>query len=122
MHPHPVEDEAGRWPEVGPELFSQLTSLVLGVPLPGTFHLLLLASSGRAGREGQWLRGLHVSLAAGRVLAMPGESLRPYCARGYEVLVTLKAFPLLPSSQGALKKDGRLVAQTEGEGWGWGGR
>lgn len=120
VHPHPVEDEAGRWPEASPELFSQLTFLVLGIPLSGTFHMLLLAPSGRAGREGQWRRGLHVSLAAGRVLAMPGESLRPYCARGYEVLVALKAFLLLPSSQGALKKDGRLVAQTEGEGWGWG--
>lgn len=33
VHPHPVEDEAGRRPEASPELlFSQLTSLVLGVP------------------------------------------------------------------------------------------
>ena len=110
----------GRRPEASPELlFSQLTSLVLGVPLPGTFPLLLLVPSGRAGRQGQRLRGLQVSLAVGRVLAVPGESLRPYCARGYEALVTLKAFPLSPSSQGALKKDERLVAQTEGDGWGF---
>ena len=120
VHPQPVEDEAGRRPEASPELlFSQLTSLVLGVPLPGTFPLLLLVPSGRAGRQGQRLRGLQVSLAVGRVLAVPGESLRPYCARGYEALVTLKAFPLSPSSQGALKKDERLVAQTEGDGWGF---
>lgn len=70
MHPHPVEDEAGRWPGPGAVLTADFSGP--RCPLPGTFHLLLLAS-GRAGREGQWLRGLHVSLAAGRVLAMPGE-------------------------------------------------
>ena len=42
-YPQPAEDEAGRRPEAGPELlFSQLASLVLAVPLSGTFHLLHL--------------------------------------------------------------------------------